>query len=85
MKDIFDTKVNVELTLGELENIILCLRAINKHNTGSVRSKLEERLSNLSVDVKMGQSFENTNKWRERYGAWIKDITWIFWSSFRWN
>ena len=53
MKDIFDTKVNVELTLGELENIILCLRAINKHNTGSVRSELEERLSNLSVDVKM--------------------------------
>lgn len=58
MKNIFDTKVNVELTLEELESIIVCLRAINKHNTGKVRSELEERLSNLSVDVKMGQSFE---------------------------
>ena len=59
MKDIFDTKVNIELTLGELESIIICLRAADKHNTGSVRSELEERLSNLSVDVKMGQYFEN--------------------------
>ena len=57
MKDIFDTKVNVELTLEELEHIIVCLRAINKYSTGSVRSELEERLSNLSIDVKMGQSF----------------------------
>lgn len=62
MKDIFDTKVNVELTLGELENIIVCLRAGNKYSTGKVRSELEERLSNLSVDVKMGQSFENATK-----------------------
>ena len=57
MKDIFDTKVNVELTLEELEHIIVCLRAINKYSTGSVRSELEERLSNLSIEVKMGQSF----------------------------
>ncbi len=56
MKDIFDTKVNVELTLQELESIIVCLRAGNKYNTGKVRSELEERLSNLSVHVKMGQS-----------------------------
>lgn len=52
MKDMFNTKINVELTLEELENIIICLRAANKHNTGSVRNELEERLSNLSTNIK---------------------------------
>lgn len=67
MKDIFDTKVNIELTLGELESIIICLRAAHKNNTGSVRSELEKILSNLSVDVKIGQYFENANGGRKMY------------------
>lgn len=61
-EDIFDTKVNVELTLGELESIILCLSIVNEHNPNHAIDRLAERLSNLAVDIKMEEYY----KWIER-------------------
>lgn len=55
IKDPFDCKLNIELTLEELEHIIVCLRAINKYSTGSVRSELEERLDDISNNFKMSK------------------------------
>lgn len=52
MKDVFDTKVNVEITLGELEELIIMLRVANKALTGEIRSELEEKLSDLSMELK---------------------------------
>lgn len=58
MEDIFNTKVQVEITLEELENIILCLRVINQATSGSVRSELEERLSNVAGKIKNNTQYK---------------------------
>ena len=56
MKDVFDTKIEVELTLGEFENLIVALRYYNLNMSGSVRSNLEEKLDNIAYVTKMSIS-----------------------------
>lgn len=51
-KNIFDTKINVEITLSELENLIIMLRVANKVITGEIRSELEEKLENIAFKIK---------------------------------
>lgn len=53
MNDVFDTKIEIELTLGELENLIVMLRLANKVVSGDVRSELEEKLENIAMATKM--------------------------------
>lgn len=50
--NVFDTKINIELTLGELENLIVMLRVANKVVTGEIRSELEEKLENIAFKIK---------------------------------
>lgn len=53
MDNVWDTKIQVELTLKELEDITLALRMVNKAFGSGVRSELEDRLSNIAVTTKM--------------------------------
>lgn len=46
--DIWDRKINIELTLHELEDLIISLRVANKVINGKVGSKLEEKLNNIA-------------------------------------
>lgn len=52
-KSVFDEKVNIEITLGELEELIVMLRVANKFITGKTRSELEEKLENMATKLKM--------------------------------
>ena len=56
MGDVFDTKIEVELTLEELDNLIIALRYFNLKVSSSVRSDLEEKLENISYITKMSIS-----------------------------
>ena len=47
LNDIWDRKINIELTLHELEDLIISLRVANKFITGNVGSELEEKLNNI--------------------------------------
>lgn len=58
MSDIFDTKIQVELTLKELEDITLALRMVNKAFSGNIRSELEEKLSDIAFITKMSSNEE---------------------------
>lgn len=53
MDNIWNTKVPIDVTLKELEDIIIALRMVNRAFNGDVRSELEERLSNLATKTKM--------------------------------
>lgn len=53
LDNIWNTKVKVELTLKELEEITLSLWIANKAFTGNTRSDLEEKLSNIVQITKM--------------------------------
>lgn len=48
MENIWNRKVNIELTLHELEDLIISLRVANKVITGDVGSKLEEKLNDIA-------------------------------------
>lgn len=51
--NIWDKKVQIELTLKELEDITLSLRITDKAFIGDIRSELEEKLSNVVHITKM--------------------------------
>lgn len=53
VKDVFNTKIEVELTLRELEMLIVKLRVANKIISGEVHCELEEKLENIAVITKM--------------------------------
>lgn len=53
MSDIWNKKVQVELTVRELEEITLALRMVNKAFGNGLRSELEDRLSHVTVEAKM--------------------------------
>lgn len=53
MDNVWDTKIQIELTLKELEDITLALRMVNKAFSGDSRSELEDRLSNIATITKM--------------------------------
>lgn len=53
MDNVWDTKIQIEVTLRELEDITLALRMIDKAFSGDVRSELEERLSDIAITTKM--------------------------------
>lgn len=53
MDNVWDTKIEIELTLSELENITLALRIANKVVSGDSRSELENKLSNIVAITKM--------------------------------
>lgn len=53
MDNIWNTKISVELTLKELEDITLALRMVDKAFNGNSRSELEERLTNIAIMTKM--------------------------------
>lgn len=53
MDNVWDTKIQIELTLKELEDITLALRIANKVFSEDSRSELEERLSNIVTKIKM--------------------------------
>lgn len=52
MDNVWDTKIQVELTLKELEDITLALRMVNKAFSGDTRSELEDRLTNIAIITK---------------------------------
>ena len=56
MEDVFTTKIEVELTIVELEDLIIALRFFNLNMSGSVRSNLEEKLENIAYVTKMSIS-----------------------------
>lgn len=56
MEDVFTTKIEVELTIEELEDLIIALRFFNLNMSGSVRSDLEEKLENIAYVTKMSIS-----------------------------
>ena len=56
MEDVFTTKIEVELTIEELEDLIIALRFFNLNMSGSVRSNLEEKLENIAYVTKMSIS-----------------------------
>ncbi|MGL5440316.1 MAG: hypothetical protein ACRDA4_08090 [Filifactoraceae bacterium] len=47
MDNPFNKKIEIELTLHELEEIIIMLRVANKVVTGEIRSEIEEKLQNI--------------------------------------
>lgn len=53
MDNVWDTKIQIEVTLKELEDITLALRMVNKAFGNGVRSDLEDRLSHIVVNTKM--------------------------------
>ena len=53
MDNVLDTKIQIKLTLSELEDITLALRIVNKVFSGDSRSELEDRLSNIVTTIKM--------------------------------
>ncbi len=54
MNNVLDTKIQIKLTLSELEDITLALRIVNEVFSGDSRSELEDRLSNIVTTIKMG-------------------------------
>lgn len=54
MDNVLDTKIQIKLTLSELEDITLALRIVNEVFSGDSRSELEDRLSNIVTTIKMG-------------------------------
>ena len=53
MDNFLDTKIQIKLTLSELEDITLALRIVNEVFSGDSRSELEDRLSNIATTIKM--------------------------------
>ena len=54
MDNFLDTKkIQIKLTLSELEEITSALRIVNEVFSGDSRSELEDRLSNIATTVKM--------------------------------
>ena len=53
MDNVLETKIQIKLTLSELEDITLALRIVNKVFSGDSRSELEDRLSNIVTTIKM--------------------------------
>lgn len=53
MNNVWDTKIQIKLTLRELEDITLALRLVNGVLSEGSRSELEERLSNIVTKIKM--------------------------------
>ena len=53
MDNVWDTKIEIELTLSELEDITLALRIANKVFRGDSRSEREDKLSNIAAITKM--------------------------------
>lgn len=56
MQDVWNTKIPVELTIRELEDIIIMLRVANMTVRGNVRSEIEEKLENIVTKAKMNIS-----------------------------
>lgn len=55
MEGIWNKKVEVELTLKELEDITLALRMVNKAFSGNIKSDLEDKLSNIVYITKTSE------------------------------
>lgn len=53
MDNVWDTKIQIGLTLKELEDITLALRIVNTIISGDSGSELEARLSNIESRIKM--------------------------------
>ena len=53
MDNFWDKKIQVDLTLKELEDITLALRMVDKAFGGGNRSSLEERLTDITHKAKM--------------------------------
>lgn len=53
MDNVWDKKIQVELTLKELEDITLALRMVDKAFGGGTRSELEDRLTHIATITKM--------------------------------
>ena len=52
MDNVLNTKIQIKLTLSELEDITLALRIVNEVLSGDSRSELEDRLSNIVTTIK---------------------------------